>query len=159
MTPGGLHPDGQGEPADRDSLSHFFAGPTDKDRARLRAGLLARAAQVRAKGWESYRGLWSAGEVIGVATLLGEHGELTALGETLQSAWERWAFDLWGLDGGQADVENGCEATRQWFLDVAYEFAADPELRELLGRAAASPTVRRTRARRASYSDRGGDDK
>lgn len=119
------------------------AGPKDEDRARFRADLLSRAAQVQANGWEPYRGLWSTGEVVGVAALLGEHAELAALGETVQSAWERWAFQLWGLDRGQADVDNGCEATREWFLDAAYEFAG-PELRELMGRAKSSPTVRRT---------------
>lgn len=117
MTPGGPHRGGRGEPddrgANRDALSHFFAGPTDDDRARLRADLLARAGQVRATGWEPYHGLWSTGEVIGVALLLGDHAELAALGETVQSALERWAFDLWGLDGGQADVDDGCEETRE----------------------------------------------
>lgn len=157
MTPGRPLADGQGGPAkggaNRDSLSHFFAGPTDEDRARFRADLLSRAAQVRANGWESYRGLWSTGEVIGVAALLGEHAELAALGETVQSAWERWAFDLWGLDRGQADVDNGCEGTREWFLDAAYELGSDDALREQLSRAAESATVRRARPRRASYSD------
>lgn len=33
--------------------------------------------------------------------------------------------------------------------EAQHEFDSDPELRELLARAAASPTVRRTRARRA----------
>ena len=32
--------------------------------------------------------------------------------------------------------------------DAQYEFDSDPELRELLARAAAAPTVRRARARR-----------
>jgi hypothetical protein len=154
MTPGGPLSDGAGEPADRDPLSHIFAGPTDDERARLRADLLARAAQVQAHGWEPYRGLWSTGEVIGVAVLLGEQGELTALGETPESARERWAFDLWGLDGGQADVDNSCEATRQWFLAAANEFNADIELRGLLARAAKSSTVRRTRRRHEPGFDR-----
>lgn len=123
MTPEGPHPGEQREPADRDPLSRLFAGPTDEDRARLRADLLVRAAQVRADGWEPYRGLWSTGEMIGVATLLAAHAELAALGETMQSAWERWAFDLWGLDGGQSDVDNKCDRTRDWFLDAAYELA------------------------------------
>jgi hypothetical protein len=106
---------------DRDLLSRFFAGPTDEDRARLRSDLLSRAALVRANGWEPYRGVWSTGELIGVVALLGADGELAALGETLQSAWSRWAFDLWGLKGGQADVDNGCEATRQWLEGAAIE--------------------------------------
>jgi hypothetical protein len=85
---------------DGDLLSRFFAGPTDEDRARLRSDLLSRAALVRTNGWEPYRGVWSTGELIGVAALLGADRELAALGETLQSAWSRWAFDLWGLRGG-----------------------------------------------------------
>jgi hypothetical protein len=110
-----------GRGTDHDLLSRFFAGPTDEDRARLRSDLLSRAALVRTNGWEPYRGVWSTGELIGVAALLETDSELAALGETLQSAWSRWAFDLWGLKGGQADVDNGCEATRQWFEGAANE--------------------------------------
>lgn len=116
------HPKGLGDPVGEDPLSLLFAGPTDEDRARLRADLLARAAQVRASSWEQYRGIWSTGQVIGVAAVLEEHAELAALGETEQSALERWAFDLWGLDGGQADADNDCAATREWFRDAASEF-------------------------------------
>lgn len=78
---------------------------------------------MRVRGWESYRRLWSTGEVIGVALLLADDGELTALGESGHSALERWAFDLWGLDRGQADVDNGFSATRRWFEGLAIEFS------------------------------------
>lgn len=134
MTPAGPHSDRSEEPTERgadcDPLGHFLAGPTDEDRVRLRADLFSRAALVRANGWKPYRALWSTGEVIGVAALLGEHGELAALDETVQSAWERWAFDLWGMGRGQADVDNGCEATRRWFLAAAYEFAGQEAVSE-----------------------------
>lgn len=163
MTPGGRLPDEPGTTADEarenqdpdaDWLDRFFAGPTDADRVRLRAELLTRAALVRTNGWEPYRKVWSTGELIGVAVLLESDAELAALGETVRSAWSRWAFHLWGFDGGQADVENGREATRQWFLDAATELGTDSEMRELLVRAAESPTVRRTRAHRGSHADR-----
>lgn len=168
MTPDNPRADG-GEP---DWLGDFFAGPTDEDRARILADLHSRSAQVRVNGWEPYRGLWSTGEVIGVAVVLGDDAELAALGETVQSACERWAFDLWGLVGGQADVDTDCAATRQWFLDVADQFesghlqlalefdrdsfrvddeaveGSDLDLRGLLSRAAESPTVRRSRTHR-----------
>ena len=98
-----------------------FAPPTDQDRERRRADLLNRAAMVRANGWDRYRAVWSTGEVVGVAALLGAHDELATQQETLQSAWSRWAFDLWGIGGGQADVDNDCRATRRWFLDTAKE--------------------------------------
>lgn len=195
MMPAGQFPGAPGEAAGEDPLSHLLAGSADGDRARLRAELLAPAAEVRANGWESYRGIWSIGEVVGVAVVLADHAELAALGETEQSALERWAFDLWGLDGGQADVDAGCEETREWFLDAAYEFggeeavrdrsegqsgedlpmsevlaadsghdidfeperldelATDDALREQLSRAAKSPTARKARLRRTSYSD------
>lgn len=153
MTPAGRFPGDPGEAAGEDPLGHLLAGPTDGDRTRLRAELLARAAQVRANGWESYRGIWSTGEVVGVAVVLADDAELAALGETEQSALERWAFDLWGLQRGPADVANGCRRTREWFQDVAHELANDDAVRDLLRRAADSPTVRRIRPRRASDSD------
>lgn len=156
MTPAGPLPGGHGEShdhgLDRDSLSRLVAGPTDEDRVQLRADLLSRARQVRTSGWEPYRGIWSSGEVVGVAALLGEHNELAALGETVQSALERWAFDLLGLDGGQADVDNGCEGTRGWFLNAAHEFASDDARSERLSRATQWSTVRRARSRRTPYS-------
>lgn len=57
-----------------------------------------------------------------MAMVLADHAELTALGETEHSALERWAFDLWGLRRGPADVVNGCKAARQWFRDAAIAF-------------------------------------
>lgn len=163
MTRGGPDPDRHREPDDRgsntDALSHFFAGPTDEHRARVRADLRSRVAQVRVNGWEPYRGVWSRGEVIGVAALLGDLGELAAIGETLQSAWERWAFDLWGLSGGQSDVDNGSEVTREWFAEAAHDLDDESVPRELLSRAAESPTIRRARTRRTSHSDRRDDSK
>lgn len=119
MTYTGQFPGDSGEAAGEDPLSHLLAGPTDGDRTHLRADLLARAALARANGWESYRGIWSTGEVVGVAVVLADHAELAALGETEQSALERWAFDLWGLQRGSVDVANGCRDTREWFLDAA----------------------------------------
>lgn len=111
-------------------------------------------------------GLWSTGEVIGVAVLLGEQGELTALGETVLSALERWAFDLWGLNGGQADVDNACEATRQWFLDAANEFESgyvqlalefNCETSRAERKAARAGYIRRTEAHRGIDAERGED--
>lgn len=158
MTPAGQFPGRPGEAAGEDPLSHLLAGPTDEDRAQLRAELLARAALVCANGWESYRGIWSTGEVVGVAVVLADHAELAAFGETEQSALERWAFDLWGLQRGPADIKNGCRGTREWFQDAAYDLANDDALRDLLRRAADSSTVRRTRHRRNSGSDdKGGE--
>lgn len=158
MTPAGEFPEDPGEAAGEDPLSHLLAGPTDGDRTRLRADLLARAALVRANGWESCRGIWSTGEVVGVAVVLADHAELAVLGETEQSALERWAFDLWGLQRGTADVANGCRSTREWFEDAASDLGNDDALRDLSRPAADSSTFRRTRHGRTSGSeDKGGE--
>ena len=74
---------------------------------------------VLSHGWEDYRAAWSAGEVVGVAALLGDHDILAEFDESLQTAWARWAFDLWGLADGQADVDDNCRETRRWFIDTA----------------------------------------
>jgi hypothetical protein len=40
--------------------------------------------------------VWSAGEVAGVAAILSDH-DILGGGETVQSVWARWSFDLWGV--------------------------------------------------------------
>lgn len=157
MTPADRLPGGAGEPGERDPLSRLFAGPTNEDRARMRADLMARAVQVQVGGWAPYRRVWSTGEVIGVAALMGDHGELMALGETVQSAWERWAFDLWGLNDGQADVADDCERTREWFLDTAAGIASSDASSGSL-RVTESTAAADSRSARATGSDRMGGD-
>jgi hypothetical protein len=51
--------------------------------------------------------------------VLGDDDILGELDETLQSVWARWAFDLWGLTDGQADVNDNCKQTRRWFMETA----------------------------------------
>ncbi|ANO13103.1 hypothetical protein PP327_22505 [Mycobacteroides abscessus] len=77
--------------------------------------LLHQVNLVRIHGWDQYRQLWSCGEVLGVALLLGNDSELQRSGETIVSALERWAFDLWGIVGGQEDTDAGLPHTRAWF--------------------------------------------
>lgn len=139
-------------------MSRLFAGPTEEDRARIRADLLARASQVQVGGWAPYRAVWSTGEVVGVAALLADHGELMTLGESLLSVWERWAFDLWGLTNGQADVDNNCECTREWFLDAAREIASS-EASSGSVRAAEQTAVGDANSRKAKDSNRKGGDR
>ncbi len=97
----------------------MFSRPPDVDRDRRRADLINRARLVRAHGWDDYRAVWSSGEVVGVATLLGDHDILEESDESLQTVWARWAFDLWGLGDGQADVDDNCRQSRRWFIDTA----------------------------------------
>ena len=97
----------------------MFSRPTDAEQERRRDDLLHRAELVRAHGWDDYRAVWSTGEAAGVAALLGDHDILGELDGTLQSVWARWAFDLWGLTDGQADVNDNCKRTRRWFIDIA----------------------------------------
>lgn len=104
------------------NLAAKVLGPkSDEHRARWRTDLLRRAAAVRADGWDSYKGVWSSGEVVGVAAVLRDHGMLAEVGETLDSAYRRWAFDLFGRSEGQHDAEHGSPRTRDWFRETAQE--------------------------------------
>ena len=97
----------------------MFSRPTDADRDRRRGDLVNRARLVRAHGWDDYRAVWSTGEVVGVAVLLGDHDLLDEFDESLQTVWTRLAFDLWGLADGQVDVDDNCRETRRGFIDTA----------------------------------------
>jgi hypothetical protein len=93
--------------------------PPDKDQlARYANDLIHRANLVRKDGWDQYRHVWSRGEVIGTALILGDDAELQRCGETTISALERWAFDLWGMTGGQADTNAGLPRTLAWFDSI-----------------------------------------
>lgn len=99
----------------RPALADMF-GPLNKQRQQRRSGeLLHRAALVTEYGWDQFRHQWSTGEVLGTALVLHDRTELLRHGETVDSALARWAFDLWGITEGQADLDAGCPATRTWF--------------------------------------------
>ena len=122
-------------------LAGFFPRPSDDDRMRRRADLLLRAASVRRWGWDDYRYQWSTGEVVAVAALLGDGDILSDMGETLQTAYRRWAYDLWGMADAQDDEAIELRATRKWFNETAADIdrtVNDPEfeqsLREIRGR-------------------------
>jgi hypothetical protein len=95
-----------------------FAPPDENKLARRADDLVHRAHLVRRAGWGQYRRLWSCGEVIGTALVLGDDTELQRCGQTRHSALLRWAFDLWGMTGGQADAEAGLLRTRAWFDSI-----------------------------------------
>ena len=93
--------------------------PPDQDQlARHADDLIHRAQLVHRDGWDEYRHLWSRGEVIGTALVLGDSAELQRFGETTISAMDRWAFDLWGITGGQDDTDAGLPRTRAWFFSI-----------------------------------------
>jgi hypothetical protein len=100
-------------------LADLFPRPSDDSSEHRRADLAHRAQLVRENGWAPYEALWCTGEVVGVAALLNDVEQLRRMGETLQTAWERWAFDLWGMVDGRADVDAGCRHTRRWFMRAA----------------------------------------
>lgn len=99
-------------------MSSIFEPPDQHQVAQHAESLLRRANLVRRDGWQQYRHIWSCGEVIGTALILGDDAELHHCGETTISALERWAFDLWGLTGGQSDVDSGLRRTRAWFDSI-----------------------------------------
>jgi hypothetical protein len=92
--------------------------PSKEQLARHADDLMHRANLVRRDGWDEYRHLWSRGEVIGTALLLVANDELHRCDETPHSGFTRWAFDLWGITGGQADTDAGCPRTRAWFDSI-----------------------------------------
>jgi hypothetical protein len=100
----------------------LFEPPDENKLARHADDLVHRAQLVRRDGWDQYRHLWSCGEVIGTALVLGDDAELQRCGETTNSALERWAFDLWGMTGGQADADAGLLRTRAWFESFLADF-------------------------------------
>lgn len=99
-------------------MTSIFEPPDQTQLARHADDLICRAALVRTDGWDQYRHLWSCGEVIGTALVLGDDAELQRSGETRISALERWAFDLWGITDGQADTDAGLSRTRAWFDSI-----------------------------------------
>ncbi|MBN7438817.1 hypothetical protein IUS38_24860 [Mycobacteroides abscessus subsp. abscessus] len=102
------------------AMATRLLGPrSEEHRERWRADLSRRAALVLAEGWEPYKHVWSSGEVVGVAGVLRDHDMLHEVGETLQTAWRRWSFDLFGPAEAQHDALDGYPRTRQWFTDTA----------------------------------------
>ena len=73
--------------------SGVFSRPTDADRERRRVDLINRARLVRAHGWDD-----SAGR--------SRHSRRVR--RESANGMGRWAFDLWGLADGQADVDDNC---------------------------------------------------
>lgn len=61
-------------------------------------------------------GPWSSGELAAVAFLLDDQAMLSSLGEDEESVMSRWAYDLFGVTGGEKDCQNGWMRTRTWFL-------------------------------------------
>lgn len=96
----------------------IFELPGQDQVARHAGDLTHRADLVRRDGWDEYRHIWSCGEVIGTALILGDHAELQRCSETTDSALGRWAYDLWGIAGGQSDVDAGLQRTRAWFDSI-----------------------------------------
>jgi hypothetical protein len=93
--------------------------PADHDQVtRLATDLTRRASLICSDGWDQYRHLWSCGEVLGTALILRDDAELQRSCETTISALERWAFELWGITGGQSDTDAEFPRTRAWFASI-----------------------------------------
>lgn len=104
-------------PTDR-ALADVFGPLDDSQLDRRKEDLLRRAALVTVAGWEQFRYQWSTGEVLGTALVLQDLDELQRWAETVDSVLSRWAFDLWGIDGGKTDVEAGSPTTLAWFDSI-----------------------------------------
>lgn len=84
----------------------------------LRADLIARCRLVREQGWGSFIAVWSTGYVAVVAYLLRDTSVMDDLGEDAESVCARWAFDLFGFAGGEADRPNGWGRTAAWLAET-----------------------------------------
>lgn len=101
-----------------DLFDHVVKGlPADRLQHR-RDELVARCAAVRTYGWDEYRYVWSTGEVAAVAYLLDSRDILAEMDEDETSVLGRWAYDLWGIAGGQADEGADLRRTRKWFMET-----------------------------------------
>ncbi|MFC0313627.1 hypothetical protein ACFQNE_02810 [Gordonia phosphorivorans] len=98
-----------------EAFDRVFQGKTDDELIDARADLLQRAHAVQQHGWGPFQYVWSTGESLAVAVLLDDDAVLAEFDETAESAMERWAFDLWGITGGEADQQAGLTRTRRWF--------------------------------------------
>jgi hypothetical protein len=97
----------------------YLFEPPDHDQLAQRANdLMHRANLVVRHGWDEYRHLWSSGEVLGTALVLHDEAELRRFDETPVSVLDRWAYNLWGITGGQADTDAGLPRTRAWFDSI-----------------------------------------
>ena len=96
---------------------------TDADRDRWRVDLTRRARQVRQNGWGDYAGVWSRGEVEAVAYLLSDDAMLAELRVEEDDVLSRWAFDLFGIEGGQEEQTASYPKTRAWFSDRRTELS------------------------------------
>ncbi|WP_327139255.1 hypothetical protein [Nocardia sp. NBC_01327] len=92
--------------------------PSDADRAALQTTLIERAVAVKQHGWDDYRDVWSAGEVAGVAYLLGDVALLEELEEHEGSVLTRFAGDLYGFQGARKEIASGLTGTQAWFADA-----------------------------------------
>jgi len=107
--------------------SHIFSGLPEDLLQHRRDDLVARCRAVRAHGWDNYRYVWSTGEVVAVAYLLDSRELLTEMSEDETTVLRRWAYDLWGIRGGEADDSAGLTRTRKWFMQTRSAAVADAE--------------------------------
>lgn len=102
-------------------LADLFPRPSDEARERRRAQLVLRGVAVLRFGWDDYRYQWSTGEVVAVAALVEDNEVLKDLNETFDTAYRRWAYDLWGMADAQTDEADGLPKTRNWFAERTVE--------------------------------------
>ena len=105
----------------RMTLAEIFPRRSPAQLRHRKDDLLHRAGLVIEFGWDQIRHQWSTGEVLATALVLNDEAEIERWAETVDSALSRWAFDLWGLVDGQADLVSGLPATLAWFDSVRTE--------------------------------------
>ncbi|WP_067821030.1 hypothetical protein [Nocardia inohanensis] len=89
--------------------------PSDTERDALQAELVERAIAVKQHGWDDYREAWAAGDLAGVAYLLGDAEMLETLEEPEGSILTRYAGALYGFNGARKEIAAGLVDTQAWF--------------------------------------------
>ena len=110
---------------DERGIDSFWHGPGDAGRYRRADEIVHRAVLVRRDGWDEYRYTWSAGEVAAVAYVLQSFPLLAEIGETSESVVSRWAFDLYGMTGGEEERTAGFPMTRAFFAAIVDRLEMD----------------------------------
>jgi hypothetical protein len=105
----------------------MFTGLAKRCPATSAHDLIARCRAVRTDGWNDYRYVWSTGELLAVAYLLDLRDVLAEMDEDETTVLGRWAYDLWGIDGGEADETDDLRRTRRWFLETRLLAATEAE--------------------------------
>jgi hypothetical protein len=98
-----------------DPIDSYLSGPDEAKRDQIRHDLISRARTIQRYGWADYRYVWPSGYVAGVAYLLQDDAVMREMGETEATVLSRYAYDLYGIRGGDRERAAEWADTHAWF--------------------------------------------